>query len=280
MKVSRPALRYYGGKWNLAPWVIEHFPAHEAYIEPFGGAASVLLRKQASPIEVYNDLDGEVVNFFRVLRERADELVRRLQFTPFARGELRACETAAFEHLSGDPVERARWLYVRSWQGRGAPNRWRSGWRYQRTLSTRTRVVDDWSDEGRLFAVAARLRVVLIEEDDAFVVIGRYDGPGTLFYVDRPYQADTRSTRWATNGYKHEMTDEEHRRLAAALREVEGMVVVSGYPSALMDELYEGWECVTRATQAEAGKKTVEALWISASCATQARQGRLRPFPR
>lgn len=273
--VTRPALRYYGGKWTLAPFVIQHFPEHEAYVEPFGGAASVLLRKEPSPVEVYNDLDGEVVNFFRVLRESPEELVRRLECTPFSRGELRECESAAFEKREADPVERARWLFVRSWQGRGAPNRWRAGWRYQRSITTRTRVVDDWRDCERLFGVAERLKDVLIEEDAAFAVLTRYDTPATLFFVDPPYVADTRSTRWATNGYKHEMTDEDHRRLAAALRELTGMVVLSGYPGPLYTELYAGWDCVTRSHHAEQGKKTTEALWISPNARAAVRQGRL-----
>ena len=103
---TRTALRYYGGKWNLAPWIIKHFPPHINYIEPCGGAASVLLRKPRSTIETYNDLDGNVVNFFRVLRDNPDELIRKIQLTPYAREEYNLSRVPC-----DDPIERARRFY-------------------------------------------------------------------------------------------------------------------------------------------------------------------------
>ena len=117
-RVTRPPIRYHGGKFRIASWVISHFPAHECYVEPFGGGAGVLLQKTPAPFEVLNDLDGEVVNFFRVLRERPGELVRVIQLTPWSREEQRL----SFEPAS-DPLERARRFYVRSWQTHGGPGR-------------------------------------------------------------------------------------------------------------------------------------------------------------
>ena len=102
--VTRPALRYYGGKFRLAPWIIGHFPVHECYVEPFGGAMSVLLRKAPARYEVYNDLDREVVNLFRVLRERPEEFIRAIELTPYSRAE----QLLAFEPAPEDELERAR----------------------------------------------------------------------------------------------------------------------------------------------------------------------------
>lgn len=101
-RVTRPVLRYHGGKWRLAPWIIQHFPPHRTYVEPYGGAASVLMRKPRSYAEVYNDLDGEVCSLFRVLREPASavELRRLVALTPFARDEF------ALSYVpSPDPIE-------------------------------------------------------------------------------------------------------------------------------------------------------------------------------
>lgn len=271
--ITRPALRYYGGKWVLAPWIIQHLPEHESYIEPFAGAASVLLQKRPSRIEVYNDLDGEVVNFFRVLRDHPGELVQALSLTPYARGELTACKEPAI-----NPIERARRLFVLAWQGRSR-NSWTAGWRFQRTTHRRSRSpADDFADVDRLHAIAARLRHVQIEKDDALAVIERFDTPRAVFYCDPPYLESTRSGRWAANAYANELTDEDHVALSEVLHRIEGMALVSGYDSPLYDELYGGWQKVTkRATTDHRGAevKRTECLWISPRAAES---GIRRPF--
>lgn len=259
---ARAALRYYGGKSRLAPWIIAHFPPHTCYVEPFGGAASVLLRKPPARCEVYNDLDGDVVGFFRVLRERPDDLIRALERTPFARAEVdAACAPAPPD--AGD-LERARRVYVRAWQGRhGLPARGRLGWRFERAATRSRTAVDEWCDAARLTALAERLRRVQLECDDALRVIARFDAPGTLIYVDPPYPAATRSARWRTAAYAHELTDDGHRRLAAVLRDVRGMVVVSGCPCDLYRELYSDWASVRRCTRTQANRPSEEVLWLS-----------------
>jgi len=255
---TRPALRYYGSKWRLAPRVIAHFPPHTCYVEPFGGSAGILLQKPPSYLEVYNDADQQVVNFFRVLRERSAELIRAIKLTPFSRAELdlayRACT---------DELEQARRFYVRAWQSRSGPvSQWRGGWYFERSGSRGKPLIASWNETRHLWRIVSRLKRVSLECDDALAVIGRYDAPGTLFYVDPPYPRSTR-TRWASAGYRHEMSDEDHRCLAEVLRSAQGMIIVSSYPNALYDELYHGWHKVTQEARTATGQNAVEVLWIS-----------------
>ncbi len=254
-RISSPVLRYYGGKWRLAPWIISHFPPHRVYVEPFGGAASVLLRKPPADIEVYNDLDGEVVNFFRVLREQPDTLAQAVALTPYARSE----HLQAYESVE-DSVEQARRFAVRAWQGiAGATARWRTGWRWRLD----GRIVAEWNRLPEVIRiVAVRLRNVIIENLSADAVIRRYDTPETLFYCDPPYLPDTRS-KWRSAGYRHEMSEDDHRALAGLLHSVQGMVVISGYDHALYDELYRGWAKVCTTTRTQNGGSSVECLWLS-----------------
>jgi DNA adenine methylase len=265
---TRAALRYYGGKARLAPWIVAHLPPHTGYVEPFGGAASVLLRKPPAPCEVYNDLDGEVVGFFRVLRERPGDLVEAVRRTPFARAEVDAACVPPPPGL--DDLERARRVYVRSWQGRhGLPARGRMGWRFERAAAGYRTAVAQWADLDRLWATAERLRTVQLECDDALRVLARFDGPDTVHYIDPPYPASTRGRRWATTAYAHELTDADHRRLAEVLRGLRGMAVVSGYPGPLYRELYAGWPVVTRRARTNGARAATEALWLSPHAAAR-----------
>jgi DNA adenine methylase len=237
-------------------------------VEPFGGAASVLLRKPPARYEVYNDLDGEVVGFFRVLRERPCDLIRVVGLTPFARAEV---DFACMPVPEGaDEVERARRVYVRAWQGwHGLPARGRMGWRFERATTRSRTVVNDWRDPSHLWAVADRLRRVQLECDDALQVIARFDAPGTLHYVDAPYPASARSERWRMCAYAHELSDEGHRRLAAALQSLRGMAVVSGYPCPLCHELFGGWPTVTCPARTHGPRAATEVLWLSPRAAAR-----------
>lgn len=273
-------LRYHGGKWRTAPKIIQHFPPHRIYVEPFGGAASVLLRKNPTYAEVYNDMDGEVVNVFRVLRDpiRSARLRSALELTPFARDEfVGAYDDDGVE----DPVERARRTIVKSFMGFGSsaihdvfprgmrtrPSSWTppTGFRSNSSRSGTT-AATDWSRYPALVpAFCARLADVVIENRDALEVIAQHDTPDTLFYVDPPYLGETRHTN-RTQGkvYTHEMTEEEdHRALAEVLKEVEGMVVVSGYHSDLYTELYQGWSVREIKSFADGAARRTEVLWLS-----------------
>lgn len=280
MPPARPVLRYHGGKWRLAPWVISHFPAHRIYVEPFGGAASVLIRKARTYAEVYNDLDGEVVNVFRVLRdpESAQRLFELLQCTPFARDEFEA----AYHPESDDPLERARCTLIKSFMGfgsaaihdhrpRGMRTRaaqWRAptGFRSNAHRSGTT-PAHDWRHYADLVPVFCdRLQGVVIENRDAIEVIEQHARDDALLYVDPPYPHDARSSlRWPSDRqYTHEMDDDDHRALAEVLRSTDAMVVISGYAGELYDEeLYPDWQRLERGVRSERAKKRTEVLWIN-----------------
>lgn len=268
---TRPALRWHGGKWLLAPWIISHFPSHRVYVEPFGGAASVLLRKPRSYAEIYNDLDDEVVALFGVLRgPRAGELAEALRLTPFARAEFDAAYADA-----GDDFETARRLVIRTFMGFGSDGHNRLGKTgFRSSLNQSGRVpAKDWKNyPDALEALIARLAGVTIEHRDAVIVMASHDGPATLHYVDPPYLPETRSQKSCRGGtryhaYTHELTNEDHACLLAAVLALEGMVVLSGYPSALYDDALTGWRRVERAALADGARPRTEVLWLNPACA-------------
>lgn len=257
--MRRPILRYHGGKWKIADWIISHFPSHKVYVEPFGGAASVLLKKPRSYAEVYNDLDGEIVNLFSVARDRGEELRRALELTPFARDEF-----ISSYNKSDDCLEMARRTVVRSFMGFGSnAHNQITGFRSNSTRSGTT-PAQDWRNYPLAFGeIIERLRGVVIENRNAIEVISAHDGDETLHYVDPPYVSCTRDKG---NDYRHEMTDSEHKELADALHSLNGFVVLSGYRSELYDELYRDWRRVDKFTYADGARTRIECIWISAKC--------------
>ncbi len=254
----RPLLRWHGGKWRLAPWIISHFPEHRVYVEPFGGAGSVLLRKPRAYAEVWNDLDGEVVNLFRVLRSnRASELVEALRLTPFARDEF----DEAYEKVE-DPVERSRRLVVRSFMGFGSNGHERvTGFRSNSNRSGTTPAHDWVNYPDSLALVIERLSGVVIENKDAKAVMKTADGDRTLHYVDPPYVFSTRSD--LSKDYAHELTDEDHAELLEFLCTLSGTVVLSGYPNDLYDRRLADWRRIEKAALADGARKRTEVLWIN-----------------
>lgn len=270
----RPILRWHGGKWLLAPWIISHFGQHRIYVEPFGGAWSVGFRKARAEAEVWNDLDGELVNLFSVMRSpaRAAKLTAALRLTPFARLEFNAAYSPS---LSG--IERARRLIVRSFMGHGsdgASGSYRTGFRANSNRSGSTPAVDWINLPDSLDLAVARLRGVVIESRPAIDVMIAHDSAATLHYVDPPYMKETRirAARRADNGgvYRHELDDAEHLELLACLRSLKGMVVLSGYPTALYDQTLAGWQRIEKTALADGALKRTEVLWLnpaaSAAC--------------
>jgi DNA adenine methylase len=264
VKPNRPALRWHGGKWLLAPWIISHFPPHSVYVEPFGGAMSVLIRKPRSYAEIYNDLDADAVNLFQVLRsDGASALIEQLRLTPFARDEFDEAYQPAV-----DPVERARRLIIRSFMGFGSNGHSRvTGFRANSNRSGTTPAHDWVNYPDALARIVDRLSGVTIENRDALACMRQHDGPETLHYVDPPYIMASRSDAGAD--YAHEMTDDDHIALLAGLRDLSGMVVLSGYPHPLYDDALGDWRRETRASLADGARKRVEVLWMNEAAANQ-----------
>lgn len=250
----RPPFPYYGAKGRLAPWIVGLMPReHRVYVEPFAGSAAVLFaRPRPAAHEVLNDLDGNVVTFFRVLRDREQELVRALSLTPYSREEYRAADLDASPDI--DDLERARRFFVRttqSYNACGAAAGKRASWSNgMRRGSSQATTVADVVD--RLYAAASRLRKVVIENRPAAEIVALYDAPDVVLYCDPPYLDSTRSGLRAhkRGDYAHDTNSEpEHRELAASLHACRSAVLLSGYPSPLYDELYGDWDRVEVAVQ-------------------------------
>lgn len=262
----RPLLRWHGGKWLLAPWIIAHFPTHRTYVEPFGGAASVLLRKPRSYAEIYNDLDDDVVNLFRVLRGPRDdawELHHRLVLTPFSRTEFREAYLP-----TTDPIERARRLIIRSFMGFGSDGHngaRQTGFRANSNRSGTTPAHDWQNYSDALECIMARVSGVVIEQRPAIEVMTQHDGPQTLHYVDPPYVHATRSKakNSSRKNYAHEMTDADHAQLLSFLRTLKGMVVLSGYSHPAYETALNDWSRVERSALADGARERTEVLWIN-----------------
>lgn len=256
----------------LAPWIISHFPKHRVYVEPFGGAGSVLMRKEPSYAEIWNDLDGDVVNLFRVLRSGdGDELVRQLRLTPFSRDEF----DAAYEQ-SDMPLERARRLVIRSFMGFGSNGHNRvTGFRANSNRSGTTPAHDWVNYPDSLATVVQRLAGVTVENKDAKAVMAQHDGPDTLHYVDPPYVFATRAD--FSKDYAHELTDDDHAELLVFLRGLSGMVALSGYPHDLYDASLHDWKRVEREALADGAAKRTEVLWLNPKLAAALEAEKTQP---
>lgn len=230
-----PPFAYFGGKTKLAARIVAALPSHGHYVEPFAGSLAVLLAKPRAAMETVNDLDGDLMTFWRVLRDRPGDLARVMALTPHSRAE----HAAAYDLGDADDLERARRVWVLLSQGRCGTMR-RTGWRFYQNPDASTFAFPEYlgAYAARVPAAAHRLAGVSLESRDALDVIEDYGRhPRVLLYCDPPYLGSTRSTN-----YRHEMTGAAaHRDLAAALERARSAVVVSGYPSPLYDELYAGW---------------------------------------
>ena len=267
MTRKKIAFGWYGGKYSHLEWLLPLLPQVNHYCEPFGGSAAVLLNREPAPVETYNDLDSEVVNFFRVLRQQKDELIYAIGMTPFSREEFaEAIATNGNGHHLSD-LERARRFFIRARQVRTGLAQTASIGRWANCLNTSRAgmagAVSRWlgSVEG-LEWIASRLLRVQIEHDTALNIIKRYDSPQTLFYCDPPYPHDSRGD---SKAYQFEMTDAEHIELHRVLAQVKGKVAISSYHGDLMDELYKDWYIYEEGSKKAHSIKTerVEVLWTN-----------------
>lgn len=259
------AFGWYGGKFNHLNWLLPLLPQCHHYCEPFAGSAAVLLNRHPSPVETYNDIDGEVVNFFRALRDHKDKLVEAIGLTPFSREEFYQAVSPSDEPLTD--VERARRFFVRARQARTGLAQTASLGRWANCKNTSragmSGAVSRWlGSVESLPDIALRLLRVQIENRPAIEVITLYDSPTTLFYCDPPY---VHAARGDDKAYSFEMDDAAHRQLAEGLRHCAGKVAVSGYRCDLMDELYKDWRRIDAPPKHchSIKKLRQEALWMN-----------------
>lgn len=262
---KRIVFGWYGGKFSHLDWLLPLLPKSHHYCEPFSGSAAVLLNRQASPVETYNDIDGDVANFFRVLRDRPDELIRGIALTPFSREEFHLAINGSVKGVSD--TERARRFFIRARQTRTGLAQTATLGRWANCKDTSragmSGVVSRWlGGVDGLEDIAKRLLRVQIENRPALDVIRLYDSPGTFFYCDPPY---LHSTRGDTKAYGFEMSDAEHAMLAKSLGDCKGAVAVSGYRNKLMDEFFKGWRRFDApAKMAHSIKQSrIESLWMN-----------------
>lgn len=256
-------LHYPGSKWSLAKWIISFFPEHETYLEPFFGSGAVLFSKDRSRLETVNDIDGEIVNLFKIIRERPDELARQTALTPHSRQEYYESYLEA-----EDEMERARRLLVRLWQGRGGKTAHRTGWRSMIERNGPLPGKEWLSFPDKISVVAERLKGVQIESQPAELLIERYNRPNVLIYADPPYLLGTRTT----TSYKHEMTDADHEILLDRLNAHTGPVILSGYENDLYNDLLTSWRKEVVKAKAEGGASRKEVLWINPVAAEKVQQ--------
>jgi len=250
----QPILKYPGAKWNLANWIIQQMPPHKVYLEPFFGSGAVFFNKPPVGIETINDIDGNVVNLFKVIREKPAELARLINLTPWARDEY----LQSYQRI-GDPLEDARRFLVRCWQAYASKTGYKTGWRHS-AQGLCPNMPEQWAKiPERIMMVTERLKHAQIENMDATKLISKYNHETVLIYADPPYIPDTRTK----NIYAHEMDEQDHIRLLEALLDHRGPVIVSGYDNPLYNEMLKNWRKESRTAAAENGQSKEEVIWMN-----------------
>lgn len=256
-------MRYPGSKWGTADWIISYFPDHYeklVYVEPFSGSAAVFFSKRPSVVETINDLDGDIVNLFRILRDRPEDLKRQLELTPYSREEY----DLSFEPCK-DPLEQARRYMVRTTQAIGAKLSGKCGWRNHKQMRIGGTACRWAGITDSIEAATARLRgsttnMVQIEHMDALRLIERYDNKDVLMYLDPPYVL---SARKSGKLYRHEMDDAAHIRLLELITRSKASIVLSGYRSELYDNALQGWHRFTTMSQTISTAMAEETIWLN-----------------
>jgi DNA adenine methylase len=260
--IKHPLLRYFGSKFRLAPWIISHFPEHEIYVDAFGGAAGVLLRKPRINNEVFNDLDGEIFNLFQVLRNptQSHKLIEQIELTPFHRAEY----FSSHNFTTQDPIERARCLIARSFMSYSSSGTIKCLSGFSGSCKKgKTTDATVWAKiPHNLAMICKRLKGVIIENQPALKLIQMHDSNKTLFYLDPPYLPETRTSK---NIYQYEMTFSEHELLLKQINNLKGKVVISGYDCELYNDYLVSWVKKKSFSRAAGQKGTVirtECIWI------------------
>lgn len=289
-KIKRPILRYFGGKWKLAPWIIGHFPEHKIYVEPFCGAASVFFQKDRAKLEILNDKDKRIFNLFRIFQTPAllAEFKRRVKYIPFSQNDF----DAAYAENPADEIDEALKFVVRSFFGFGSTSngkKGKSGFRGNTEKITNLKYTginnpkitktgfrggiktikdvprnpaNDWANwKTSVDALACRLDGVRILNKDACDMLADFDSVDTLFYADPPYLEETRTEN---GSYLHEFSgDKEHKSMIAALKDLQGAVILSGYKNDLYAAELDEWKRFDRRHYSINAKVRVESVWLN-----------------
>ena len=249
-------LNYPGAKWGMAEQIISLMPKHRSYLEPFFGSGAVLFKKPPSAIETVNDIDGDVVNFFKVLREQPAELAEAITLTPYARDVF----DDAHENRGTDSFDCAYRFAIRSKMGHGFKTSQKTGFKVDVFGRERSYCVGCWNRlPADLMEAAARLKNVQIENRPALDLIRRFNHENVLIYADPPYLLETRGGKQ----YRHEMTEQNHLDLLEALKQHRGYVILSGYPSEMYDRELQGWSVIHRKSYNQNSEQRTEVLWCN-----------------
>lgn len=240
----------------MAEQIISLMPRHRSYLEPFFGSGAVLFNKPPSAIETVNDIDGDVVNFFKVLRERPEELAEAISSTPYARDVF----DDAHENRGTDSFDRAYRFAIRSKMGHGFKTYQKTGFKVDVFARERSYCVGCWNRlPADLMEAAARLKKVQIENRPALDLIRRFNHENVLIYADPPYLLETRRGKQ----YRHEMTEQDHLDLLEALKQFRGYVILSGYQSEMYDRELQGWSVIHRKSYNQNSEQRTEVLWCN-----------------
>lgn len=259
---------YFGSKCRSFDFINNRLPKTRQYVEPYGGAATLLLNREPVPIETYNDLHDDIPHFFRILRDRSDELLDALRATPYSQSEhKRAIQARESGYEGCSDLERARLFFVVMQQSRSNRQYSRTpSWSYA-VVGTRKRGSDQTTHKwGRrlddLETISGRLTDLQITAVPATDIIETHDSDVATFYVDPPYVPDSRGS---DDNYDLEMSREGHRELADLLDSCDGYVALSGYRSGLYDELYDDWHCYSAQEKGtgEGNGTRQEVLWTN-----------------
>lgn len=259
--MPRTVIKYPGAKWGIAQWIVSVMPPHKSYLEPFFGSGAVFFNKPPSRIETINDLDGEIVNLFTVIRDRTEELERAVALTPYSREEYDAAWIALRDAGQADPVETARRTLVRYWQTHGSCSFYKGGWKNDRAGREYAYAARYWNCLPAWIAESVeRLKEAQIEHMPAVECIRRFQSEEVLIYADPPYLLSTRKQR----NYRVEMeSEDQHRELLEALLAHPGPVMLSGYDNELYDDMLPGWMKLRHGAKCEYGGKRTEVLWVN-----------------
>lgn len=266
-------IHYHGGKFRLADWIISHFPPHQLYIEPFGGAASVLLRKSPCMTEVYNDLDDRLFRVFNTIRTHPGELAAALALTLYSKKDLHVCYlTDDYDKI--DDVEFARRFIVMGHLAISSTSmNEMTGFRSHVNSSIRSAPTGsgDYCSQANTFSklpaavfkIRDRLARVIIENTDYKSLIDRFNRPGALWYFDPPYMPSTRGNSSNKRGYLHSFTKDEHIELLNEINKLNGFVIISGYDNEIYNDLLKNWNKSTKNTICDSRAKRTECLWMN-----------------